>query len=63
MSAFAAFLETDRMYFREFREADAQLLFRYDADMLHGWVEQERRAVKYSITRVEHLRSRRNETN
>ncbi|HXC35416.1 MAG TPA: GNAT family N-acetyltransferase [Candidatus Acidoferrales bacterium] len=31
--------------------------FHYDADMLHGWVEQERRAVKYSITRVEYLRS------
>jgi RimJ/RimL family protein N-acetyltransferase len=30
--------------------------FHYDADMLHGWVEQERRAVKYSITRAEYLR-------
>ncbi|HTV41469.1 MAG TPA: GNAT family N-acetyltransferase [Candidatus Baltobacteraceae bacterium] len=29
--------------------------FHYDADMLHGWVEQERRAVKYSITRAEYL--------
>lgn len=31
--------------------------FHYDADMLHGWVEQERRAVKYSITRAEYLKS------
>ena len=31
--------------------------FHYDADMLHGWVEQERRAVKYSITRAEYLQS------
>jgi RimJ/RimL family protein N-acetyltransferase len=30
--------------------------FHYDADLLHGWVEQERRAVKYSITRAEYLR-------
>jgi RimJ/RimL family protein N-acetyltransferase len=31
--------------------------FHYEADMLHGWVEQdERRAVKYSITRAEYLR-------
>jgi RimJ/RimL family protein N-acetyltransferase len=30
--------------------------FHYDADLLHGWVEQgERRAVKYSITREEYL--------
>ncbi|HEX3627794.1 MAG TPA: hypothetical protein VH280_20485 [Verrucomicrobiae bacterium] len=27
MSVSAAFLETDRMYFRQFRDADAQLLF------------------------------------
>jgi len=33
--------------------------FHYDADMLHGWVEQEeRRAVKYSITRAEYLRQK-----
>ena len=32
MSAPAAFLETDRMYFREFRDADAQLLFELDSD-------------------------------
>jgi RimJ/RimL family protein N-acetyltransferase len=31
--------------------------FHYDADMLHGWVEQERRAVKYSVTRAEYLKS------
>jgi RimJ/RimL family protein N-acetyltransferase len=31
--------------------------FHYDADMLHGWVEQERRAVKYSITRAKYLQS------
>ena len=31
--------------------------FHYDADMLHGWVEQERRAVKYSITRGDYLLS------
>jgi RimJ/RimL family protein N-acetyltransferase len=30
--------------------------FHYDANMLHGWVEQERRAVKYSITRADYLR-------
>lgn len=31
--------------------------FHYEADMLHGWVEQaERRAVKYSVTRAEYLR-------
>jgi RimJ/RimL family protein N-acetyltransferase len=30
--------------------------FQYEADMLHGWVEQDdRRAVKYSITRAEYL--------
>jgi RimJ/RimL family protein N-acetyltransferase len=32
MSAPAAFLETDRMYFREFRDADAPLLFELDSD-------------------------------
>jgi len=32
MSVSAAFLETDRMYFREFRDADAQLLFELDSD-------------------------------
>jgi hypothetical protein len=32
MSASAAFLETDRMYFREFRDVDAQLLFELDSD-------------------------------
>lgn len=31
--------------------------FHYDADMLHGWVEQENRAVKYSITRDKYLQS------
>jgi RimJ/RimL family protein N-acetyltransferase len=31
--------------------------FHYEADLLHGWVEQnERRAVKYSITRAEYFR-------
>jgi RimJ/RimL family protein N-acetyltransferase len=31
--------------------------FHYPADMLHGWVEQdERRAVKYSITRADYFR-------
>jgi RimJ/RimL family protein N-acetyltransferase len=30
--------------------------FHYEADMVHGWVEQdERRAVKYSITRADYL--------
>jgi len=33
--------------------------FHYEADMLHGWVNQgERRAVKYSITRVDYFRQR-----
>jgi RimJ/RimL family protein N-acetyltransferase len=32
MSALAAFLETDRMFFRQFRDADAQLLFELDSD-------------------------------
>ena len=32
MSPSAAFLETDRMYFRQFRDADAQLLFELDSD-------------------------------
>jgi RimJ/RimL family protein N-acetyltransferase len=31
--------------------------FHYNADLLHGWVEQERRAVKYSITRADYMRS------
>lgn len=31
--------------------------FYYDADMLHGWVEQDCRAVKYSITRAKYLQS------
>lgn len=31
--------------------------FHYDADMLHGWSEQERRAVKYSIIREAYLNS------
>jgi RimJ/RimL family protein N-acetyltransferase len=31
--------------------------FHYSADILHGWVEQDRRAVKYSITRADYLRS------
>jgi hypothetical protein len=52
MSAFAAFLETDRMYFRKFREADD-----YDADMLHGWDRQDRRAVKCSATRADYLKA------
>ena len=30
--------------------------FHYDADLLHGWVEQERCAVKYSITREDYFR-------
>ena len=31
--------------------------FQYEMDVLHGWVEtDERRAVKYSITRTEFLR-------
>lgn len=32
MSVSAAFLETERMYFRQFRDADAQLLFELDSD-------------------------------
>ena len=31
--------------------------FYYEADLFHGWIEQnERRAVKYSVTRVEYFR-------
>ncbi|HTR41573.1 MAG TPA: hypothetical protein VMH87_08165 [Pseudomonadales bacterium] len=31
--------------------------FYYDADLFHGWVEpDERRAVKYSITRADYFR-------
>ncbi len=31
--------------------------FHFEADMLHGWIEEaERRAVKYSVTRAEFLR-------
>jgi hypothetical protein len=32
MSAPAAFLETERMYFRRFQDADAQLLYKLDGD-------------------------------
>ncbi len=31
--------------------------FHYDAEMLRGWTEQERSAVKYSVTRAEYLKS------
>lgn len=56
MSVPAAFLETGRIFFRQICEADVncslnwtaiQRDFHYDADLLHGWVEQGRRAVEY----------------
>jgi RimJ/RimL family protein N-acetyltransferase len=30
--------------------------FHYDVDVLHGWTKEERRAVKYSVTRAQFLR-------